>query len=87
MKKSKVLNIISNVCFVIVMILLVTFMIYGFGNLAKNKVPSFFGQSYVRILSNSMNDNEYKNGELNYYFKFFIFHLKPVAIRWNIYIK
>ena len=64
MKKSKVLNIISNVCFVIVMILLVTFMIYGFGNLAKNKVPSFFGQSYVRILSNSMNDPVYKNGEL-----------------------
>ena len=53
-KKSSVLNIISNVLFVIVMILLIIFMIYGFGNLSKNKVPSFFGQSYVRIMSGSM---------------------------------
>ena len=63
-KRSKILNIISNVLFGIVMVLLVIFMIYGFGNIANNKVPSFFGQSYVRILSSSMNDPAYKDGEL-----------------------
>ena len=63
-KKSSVLNIISNVLFVIVMILLVIFMIYGFGNLSKNKVPSFFGQSYVRIMSGSMEASGFEKGDI-----------------------
>ncbi len=63
-KRSKVINIISNVLFGIVMVLLVIFMIYGFGSIANNKVPSFFGRSYVRILSSSMNDPAYKDGEV-----------------------
>ena len=63
-KRSKVLNIISNVLFGIVMVLLIIFMIYGFGSVANNKVPSFFGQSYVRILSSSMKDPAYKDGEV-----------------------
>ena len=63
-KKSSVLNIISNVLFVIVMILLIIFMIYGFGNLSKNKVPSFFGQSYVRIMSGSMEASGFEKGDI-----------------------
>ena len=63
-KKSKVLNIISNVLFGIVMVLLVVFMIYGFGSISNNKVPSFFGQSYVRILSNSMKASGFERGDI-----------------------
>ena len=62
-KTGKVLNIISNVFFCLVMVLLIVFMVYGFGNLSQNKVPSFFGQSYVRIMSGSMEEPAYKNGE------------------------
>lgn len=60
-KNKKVLNIISNVIFVIVMIILVFFMIYGFGSIANNKVPSFFGQSYVRVSSGSMSQPVYSD--------------------------
>lgn len=62
-KTGKVLNIISNVFFCLVMVLLIIFMVYGFGNLSQNKVPSFFGQSYVRVMSNSMSTPAYKDGE------------------------
>ena len=62
-KTGKVLNIISNVFFCLVMMLLIIFMVYGFGNLSQNKVPSFFGQSYVRIMSGSMSTPAYKDGE------------------------
>lgn len=62
-KTGKVLNIISNVFFCLVMVLLIIFMVYGFGNLSQNKVPSFFGQSYVRIMSGSMSTPAYKDGE------------------------
>ncbi len=60
-KNKKVLNIISNVIFVIVMIILVFFMIYGFGSIANNRVPSFFGQSYVRVSSGSMSQPVYSD--------------------------
>lgn len=62
-KTGKILNIISNVFFCLVMVLLIIFMVYGFGNLSQNKVPSFFGQSYVRVMSNSMSTPAYKDGE------------------------
>ena len=58
-KTKKVFNIVSNVIFAIVMVILVIFMVYGFGSIANNKVPSFFGQSYVRISSGSMSDPVY----------------------------
>lgn len=57
---KKVLDIVSNVIFVIVMILLVIFMIYGFGSISQDKVPSFFGQYYMRIASGSMSDPAYR---------------------------
>lgn len=55
-KTKKVLNIISNVFFAIVMVFLVIFMVYGFGSISQDKVPSFFGQSYMWIQSGSMSD-------------------------------
>ena len=58
-KTKKVFNILSNVIFAIVMVILVIFMVYGFGSIANNKVPSFFGQSYVRISSGSMSEPVY----------------------------
>lgn len=58
-KTKKVFNIVSNVIFAVVMVILVIFMVYGFGSIANNKVPSFFGQSYVRISSGSMSDPVY----------------------------
>ena len=53
-KSSKIINIISNCIFVPVMIILVVYFIYAVSMMSKNGVPSFFGQSYVRVLSNSM---------------------------------
>ena len=60
-KTKKVFNIVSNVIFAIVMVILLIFMVYGFGSIANNKVPSFFGQSYVRISSGSMSDPVYSD--------------------------
>ena len=58
---KKVLNIISNVFFAIVMVLLVIFMVYGFGSISQDKVPSFFGQSYMWIQSTSMSNPVYSD--------------------------
>lgn len=58
---KKVFNIISNIIFAIVMVLLVIFMVYGFGSISQNKVPSFFGQSYMWIQSGSMTDTVYSD--------------------------
>lgn len=58
---KKVLNIISNVFFAIVMVLLVIFMVYGFGSISQDKVPSFFGQSYMWIQSGSMSNPAYSD--------------------------
>ncbi len=63
-KRSKIINIVSNVLFGIVMVFLIIFMIYGFGSVANNKVPSFFGQSYVKILTPSMENEAIKDGEV-----------------------
>lgn len=66
-KKSgfkKAYNIITNILYVIVMIILIIFIVYGFESLASNKVPSFFGQSYVRIMSGSMEASGFKKGDV-----------------------
>ncbi len=53
-KSSKIINIISNCIFIPVMIILVIYFVYAVSIMSKNGVPSFFGQSYVRVMSNSM---------------------------------
>lgn len=57
-------NIISDILFVGVMLILIIFMAFGFGNLSDNKVPSFFGTSYVRILSGSMKNSGFNKGDV-----------------------
>ncbi|MBQ3494299.1 MAG: hypothetical protein IJA69_02680 [Clostridia bacterium] len=63
-KKNSFLQIISNVLFVVVMVILIIFLGYGMGSVANNEVPSFFGTSYVRILSNSMQDSGFYVGDV-----------------------
>ena len=63
-KLAKALNIITNVLFVLVMVLLIIYLVYGFTSRAQNKVPSFFGQSYVRIMSNSMEARGFEQNEV-----------------------
>jgi signal peptidase I len=53
-KKNKVVNIISNIVFIPVMIVLIVYLVYAFSVAKENGVPTFFGQSYVRVLSGSM---------------------------------
>ncbi|MBO5022355.1 MAG: hypothetical protein J6C53_02625 [Clostridia bacterium] len=63
-KSSKIVNIISNCIFIPVMIILVVYFIYSMSIITKNGVPSFFGQSYVRIMSNSMVPSGFKRGDV-----------------------
>lgn len=63
-KLAKALNIITNVLFVLVMVLLIIYLVYGFTSRAQNKVPSLFGQSYVRIMSNSMEASGFEKNEV-----------------------
>ena len=63
-KFMKAFDIISDVLFVIVMAILVCYLIYGFSAKAENKVPSFFGTSYVRIVSNSMKASGFERGDI-----------------------
>ena len=63
-KKNKVTTILSNVLFGVVMVILVVFLGYSIGSVTQNKVPSFFGKSYVRILTGSMNASGFKEGDV-----------------------
>ena len=63
-KTSKVVSIISNLIFVPVMIILVVYFIYSISVLTKNGVPSFFGQSYVKVLSPSMTASGIKKNDV-----------------------
>ena len=58
------LHIVSNVMFVIVMFILAIFLAYGIGSVKNNKVPSFFGKSYVRILTGSMTASGFNQGDV-----------------------
>ena len=63
-KSGKVINIVSNCIFIPVMIILVVYFIYAMSVIKKNGVPSFFGQSYVRIMSNSMKASGFEKGDV-----------------------
>ena len=63
-KLAKALSIITNVLFVLVMIFLIINLVYGFTTRAQNKIPSFFGQSYVRIASGSMEASGFKKNDV-----------------------
>lgn len=63
-KSAKITNIISNCIFIPVMILLVVYFVYSLSIMTKNGVPSFFGQSYVRIMSHSMTASGLKKGDV-----------------------
>ena len=63
-KKNKVVTILSNVLYGIVMVILIVFLGYSMGSVSQNKVPSFFGKSYVRILTGSMKASGFDEGEV-----------------------
>ena len=63
-KKNKIATIISNVLYGIVMVILIVFLGYSMGSVSQNKVPSFFGKSYVRILTGSMKASGFDEGEV-----------------------
>ena len=63
-KSAKITNIISNCIFVPVMILLVIYFVYSLSIMTKNGIPSFFGQSYVRIMSHSMTASGLEKGDI-----------------------
>lgn len=63
-KKGKFLNILSNVIFVPVIIILVVYLVYAVNIQKQNGVPSFFGQSYVRVLTGSMRNSGFERGDV-----------------------
>lgn len=63
-KSRKITNIISNCIFVPVMILLVIYFAYSMSILTKNGIPSIFGQSYARVLSDSMTASGFEKGDI-----------------------
>lgn len=60
---GKWINIISNIFFIPVMIILVVYLMYAISVQKDNGVPSFFGQSYVKVLSDSMKPG-FKRGDV-----------------------
>lgn len=63
-KKGKLLNIISNIIFIPVMAILVVYLVYAISVQKDNGVPSFFGQSYVRVLTGSMRKSGFERGDV-----------------------
>ena len=63
-KSAKVVNIISNCIFIPVMIILAVYFVYALSVMSKNGVPSFFGQSYVNVRSNSMRASGFDKGDI-----------------------
>ncbi len=63
-KFSKIINLISDILFIPVMIILIIYLIYAINVNKKNGVPSFFGQSYVRVMSGSMEASGFKVGDV-----------------------
>lgn len=62
-KLIKIFNITSYVLFGIVMAILVLFLIFGFSAMRGNKLPSFFGNSYIRV-AKSMETSGFNEGEV-----------------------
>lgn len=61
---GKWINVISNVFFIPVMIILVVYLMYAISVQKDNGVPSFFGQSYVKVLSGSMRASGFEKGDV-----------------------
>ena len=63
-KNGKTINIISNIFFIPVMVILIVYLVYAISVQKDNGVPSFFGQSYVRVLSGSMRKSGFEKGDV-----------------------
>lgn len=63
-KSAKIVNIVSNCIFIPVMIILFIYFIYSISVITRNGVPSFFGQSYVKVVSHSMTASGIKKGDV-----------------------
>ena len=63
-KQGKIINIISNIVFIPVMVILIFYLIYAINVQKENGIPSFFGQSYVRVLSGSMRKSGFERGDV-----------------------
>lgn len=63
-KKGKFLNIVSNIIFVPVLVILIIYLVYAISVHKSNGIPSFFGQSYVRVLSGSMRKSGFQRGDV-----------------------
>ena len=63
-KNGKVINIISNIFFIPVMAILIVYLIYAINIQKENGIPSFFGQSYVRVMSGSMRKSGFNKGDV-----------------------
>lgn len=61
---SKAFNIVTDVIFFLVMILLVIYIVISFSAKFSNGVPSYFGYSYVRVMSNSMKASGISKGDI-----------------------
>ena len=63
-KSGKLVNFISNLVFIPVMIILVVYLVYAINIQKDNGIPSFFGQSYVRVMSGSMRKSGFQKGDV-----------------------
>lgn len=63
-KSTKIINIISNCIFVPVMLFLVVYFVYALSTINRNGVPTFFGQAYARVQSDSMKPSGIKRGDI-----------------------
>ena len=63
-KFFKFLNIFTNILFVFIMAFLIIYLIYGIKAKKENQVPTLFGQSFVKILSPSMENDGFKVGDI-----------------------
>lgn len=63
-KNGKWINILSNIFFIPVMIILVVYLMYAISVQKDNGVPTFFGQGYVKVLSNSMKASGFEKGDV-----------------------
>lgn len=61
---SKAFNVVTDVIFFLVMGLLIVYLIMSFSAKFSNGVPSYFGYSYVRVMSRSMEASEIKKGDI-----------------------
>lgn len=61
---SKAFNVITDIIFFLVMGLLIVYLVMSFSAKFSNGVPSYFGYSYVRVMSRSMEASGIKKGDI-----------------------